>query len=82
MKSIELSSGKLTLPFTYGLVLMLFLSMKTQMTLVQNHEDVLEQKRLHCKRPQPFLQRLRLTAVIVDLKVVEAFKSALHLLAG
>lgn len=55
--------------------------MKTQMTLVQHHEDNLEDKRQHCKHPpsRDLPQDLVLTNAL-DIKVVEAFKSALDLL--
>jgi hypothetical protein len=59
------------------------LSMKTQITLVQHNEDELETKRQHCKlRSEHFFRNKTLTHHFADVKVVEAFKSALQLLGG
>lgn len=53
------------------------------MTLVQHHEVELEHKRLHCTFFRPTLRNCEswLTKFDTDVKVVEAFKSALDLLA-
>lgn len=57
--------------------------MKTQIALVQHNEEVLESKRQHCKLPSGHSLLIRtLTRHSTDVKVVEAFKSALQLLSG
>lgn len=50
------------------------------MTFVQLHENELEQKRLHCKASNVLWSSSSLTLHNLDIKVVEAFKSALDLL--
>jgi hypothetical protein len=57
--------------------------MKTQITLVQHNEEELETKRQHCKlRSKHYFRDQILRHHSVDVKVVEAFKSALQLLGG
>lgn len=57
--------------------------MKTQITLVQHNEEVLQSKRQHCKlRCDHNFRTQTLTHHSADVKVVEAFKSALQLLGG
>lgn len=57
--------------------------LKTQMTLVEHHEDELEKKRLHCAYHQFSLGYLDvLIDALADVKVVEAFQSALQLLGN
>jgi len=57
--------------------------MKTQITLVQHNEEELEFKRQHCKlRSEHCFGNQLLIHHFADVKVVEAFKSALQLLGG
>lgn len=56
-------------------------SLKTQMAYVQHEESELEKKRLHCM--WSILSRLNsLLIYFTDIKVVDAFKSALELLTS
>lgn len=54
--------------------------LKTHMTLVQHQENELEQKRDHCKRSLSCSLRMAKLTDAADIKVVDAFKSALQLL--
>lgn len=61
-----------------------YLRLKTQMTYVGHEEYQLEQKRQHCKylHCERSLCRWHADTRTQDIKVVDAFKSALQLLEG